>query len=51
MQYLSVKYAEKLESSSTVDDAEGTLSKFIPQGEQNLYILSWSFSLTPLRLL
>ncbi|TFK46408.1 histone acetyltransferase type B [Heliocybe sulcata] len=30
-QYLSVKWSEKLESSSTVDDVEGTLSKFIPE--------------------
>ncbi|KAI5831336.1 histone acetyltransferase type B [Schizophyllum commune Tattone D] len=31
-QYLKVNYAEKLPSSSTVDDVEGTLSKFIPPG-------------------
>ncbi|KDR81878.1 hypothetical protein GALMADRAFT_90297 [Galerina marginata CBS 339.88] len=29
-QYLSVNYAEKLPSTSTVDDVEGTLSGFIP---------------------
>lgn len=29
-QYLSVKYSEKLGSSSTVDDVEGTLAGFIP---------------------
>ncbi|KAL1681188.1 acyl-CoA N-acyltransferase [Schizophyllum commune] len=31
-QYLKVNYAEKLPSSSTIDDVEGTLSKFIPPG-------------------
>lgn len=30
-QYLSVRWSEKLESSSTVDDVEGTLAKFIPE--------------------
>ncbi|TRM59888.1 acyl-CoA N-acyltransferase [Schizophyllum amplum] len=29
-QYLSIEYPEKLPSSSTVDDVEGTLRKFIP---------------------
>lgn len=28
-----MQYSEKLGSSSTVDDVEGTLSKFIPEGE------------------
>ena len=32
VQYLNVRYAEKLPSSSTVDDVEGTISKFIPPG-------------------
>ncbi|KAI4524036.1 acyl-CoA N-acyltransferase, partial [Schizophyllum commune Loenen D] len=32
VQYFKVNYAEKLPSSSTVDDVEGTLSKFIPPG-------------------
>ncbi|KAI0668463.1 histone acetyltransferase type B [Trametes maxima] len=31
-QYLNVQYAEKLPSTSTVDDVEGLLSKFIPPG-------------------
>ncbi|KAG6918025.1 hypothetical protein DXG01_016877 [Tephrocybe rancida] len=31
-QYLNVKYAKKLGSTSTVDDVEGTLSGFIPPG-------------------
>ncbi|KAI9056961.1 histone acetyltransferase type B [Trametes sanguinea] len=31
-EYLNIKYSEKLPSSSTVDDIEGTLSKFIPPG-------------------
>ncbi|KAF8162862.1 histone acetyltransferase type B catalytic subunit [Crassisporium funariophilum] len=31
-QYLSVTYSEKLGSTSTVDDVEGTLSGFIPPG-------------------
>ncbi|PPR06189.1 hypothetical protein CVT26_005463 [Gymnopilus dilepis] len=31
-QYLSVSYEEKLPSTSTVDDVEGTLAKFIPPG-------------------
>ncbi len=31
-QFLSVKYAEKLGASSTVDDVEGTLKDFIPPG-------------------
>ncbi|KAI0355017.1 histone acetyltransferase type B [Trametes cingulata] len=31
-QYLNIQYSEKLPSSSTVDDIEGTLSKFIPAG-------------------
>ncbi|KAF8870694.1 histone acetyltransferase type B catalytic subunit [Gymnopilus junonius] len=31
-QYLSVSYEEKLPSTSTVDDVEGTLAKFIPLG-------------------
>ncbi|KAF8061629.1 histone acetyltransferase type B catalytic subunit [Lyophyllum atratum] len=31
-QYLNVNYSEKLGSSSTVDDVEGTLSGFIPPG-------------------
>lgn len=30
--YLNVQYSEKLPSSSTVDDVEGTLAKFIPSG-------------------
>ncbi|KAF5386609.1 hypothetical protein D9615_001931 [Tricholomella constricta] len=32
VQYLNVKYSEKLGSSSTVDDVVGTLSGFIPPG-------------------
>lgn len=32
-QYLNVTYAEKLSSTSTVDDVEATLSGFIPAGE------------------
>jgi len=32
VQYLNVKYSGKLGSTSTVDDVEGTLSKFIPPG-------------------
>ncbi|KAF8232288.1 histone acetyltransferase type B catalytic subunit, partial [Tricholoma matsutake] len=32
LQYLDVQYSEMLGSSSTVDDVEGTLSKFIPEG-------------------
>jgi histone acetyltransferase 1 len=32
VQYLAVHHSEKLRSSSTVDDVEGTLDKFIPQG-------------------
>ncbi|KAJ3568423.1 hypothetical protein NP233_g5719 [Leucocoprinus birnbaumii] len=31
-QYLNVQYSEKLPSSSTVDDVEGTLAKYIPEG-------------------
>ncbi|KAF8810097.1 histone acetyltransferase type B [Phlegmacium glaucopus] len=31
-QYLAVKYSEKLGSTSTVDDVEGTLRQFIPPG-------------------
>ncbi|KAF5331153.1 hypothetical protein D9619_006050 [Psilocybe cf. subviscida] len=31
-QYLSVSFSEKLPSTSTVDDVEGTLKKFIPEG-------------------
>ncbi|KIJ63313.1 hypothetical protein HYDPIDRAFT_29571 [Hydnomerulius pinastri MD-312] len=31
-QFLSVRYAEKLVASSTVDDVEGTLKQFIPPG-------------------
>jgi len=31
-QYLSVSYSEKLPSTSTVDDVEGTLREFIPPG-------------------
>ncbi|KXN82637.1 Histone acetyltransferase type B catalytic subunit [Leucoagaricus sp. SymC.cos] len=31
-QYLNVQYSEKLPSSSTVDDVEGTLAKVIPSG-------------------
>ncbi|KAF9448901.1 histone acetyltransferase type B [Macrolepiota fuliginosa MF-IS2] len=31
-QYLNVQYSEKLATSSTVDDVEGTLAKFIPPG-------------------
>ncbi|KAF8894728.1 histone acetyltransferase type B catalytic subunit [Infundibulicybe gibba] len=30
--YLAVRYSAKLDSSSTVDDVEGTLSEFIPPG-------------------
>lgn len=30
--YLGVQYSKKLPSSSTVDDVEGTLAKFIPSG-------------------
>ncbi|KAG5640353.1 hypothetical protein DXG03_009096, partial [Asterophora parasitica] len=32
VQYLNVRYSDKLGSSSTVDDVEGTLSDFIPPG-------------------
>ncbi|KAL5528913.1 hypothetical protein ACEPAG_4887 [Sanghuangporus baumii] len=32
VQYLKIEYSEKLPSSSTVDDVEGTLKKFIPAG-------------------
>lgn len=31
MQYLSVKWSEKLASSSTVDDPESALAKFMPE--------------------
>lgn len=31
-QYLSVRYAEKLDASTTVDNVEGTLKEFIPPG-------------------
>ncbi|KAI5987564.1 acyl-CoA N-acyltransferase [Pisolithus albus] len=31
-QFLSVRYAEKLDASSTVDNVEGILSEFIPSG-------------------
>ncbi|KAG6898244.1 hypothetical protein C0992_002258 [Termitomyces sp. T32_za158] len=31
-QYLNVKYTKRLDSASTVDDVEGTLSRFIPPG-------------------
>ncbi|KAF7294688.1 Histone acetyltransferase type B catalytic subunit [Mycena indigotica] len=29
--FLNIKYAKKLDSSSTVDDVEGTLAKFLPE--------------------
>lgn len=36
-QYLSIRHSAKLGSSSTVDDVEGTLSGFIPEGESDGY--------------
>ncbi|KAG5732748.1 Histone acetyltransferase type B catalytic subunit [Termitomyces sp. T112] len=32
IQYLNIKYTNKLDSTSTVDDVEGILSRFIPPG-------------------
>lgn len=47
-QYLSVKYSEKLGSSSTVDDVEGTLAGFIPSGI-NYFIFSLFFTFHKIR--
>ena len=47
-QYLSVKYSEKLGSSSTVDDVEGTLAGFIPSGI-NHFIFSLIFTFNKIR--
>lgn len=42
-QYLSVKYSEKLGSSSTVDDVEGTLAGFIPSGISHSFFFFFTF--------